>query len=282
MLYLQRFRLPNQSQEDGFLSDIRRTCYPTKYPFHIFRYRRMPELEFEPITIFCGGNGSGKSTLLNVIAEALTLKRTTVYNRSPFFGDYVALCSHRGSVPKGSRIITSDDVFDYLLNIRYLNENLDDQREQLLSEYRDVKYSKFQMRSLEDYEELKKHVDAARSSGSQYAKSRLMEAVPEQSNGENALQFFTEAVKEHALYLLDEPENSLSAQRQLELRQFLMDSARFFGCQFVISTHSPFLLSIPGARIYDLDQTPPTVQKWTELENVRIYRDFFKNHDKEF
>ena len=282
MLYLQRFRLPNQSQEDGFLSDIRRTCYPTKYPFHIFRYRRMPELEFEPITIFCGGNGSGKSTLLNVIAEALTLKRTTVYNRSPFFGDYVALCSHRGSVPKGSRIITSDDVFDYLLNVRYLNENLDDQREQLLSEYRDVKYSKFQMRSLEDYEELKKHVDAARSSGSQYAKSRLMEAVPEQSNGENALQFFTEAVKEHALYLLDEPENSLSAQRQLELRQFLMDSARFFGCQFVISTHSPFLLSIPGARIYDLDQTPPTVQKWTELENVRIYRDFFKNHDKEF
>ena len=282
MLYLQRFRLPNQSQEDGFLSDIRRTCYPTKYPFHIFRYRRMPELEFEPITIFCGGNGSGKSTLLNVIAEALTLKRTTVYNRSPFFGDYVALCSHRGSVPKGSRIITSDDVFDYLLNVRYLNENLDDQREQLLSEYRDVKYSKFQMRSLEDYEELKKHVDAARSSGSQYAKSRLMEAVPEQSNGENALQFFTEAVKEHALYLLDEPENSLSAQRQLELRQFLMDSARFFGCQFVISTHSPFLLSIPGARIYDLDQTPPTVQKWTELENVRIYHDFFQEHEKEF
>ena len=282
MLYLQRFRLPNQSQEDGFLSDIRRTCYPTKYPFHIFRYRRMPELEFEPITIFCGGNGSGKSTLLNVIAEALTLKRTTVYNRSPFFGDYVALCSHRGSVPKGSRIITSDDVFDYLLNVRYLNENLDDQREQLLSEYRDVKYSKFQMRSLEDYEELKKHVDAARSSGSQYAKSRLMEAVPEQSNGENALQFFTEAVKEHALYLLDEPENSLSAQRQLELRQFLMDSVRFFGCQFVISTHSLFLLSIPGARIYDLDQTPPTVQKWTELENVRIYHDFFQEHEKEF
>lgn len=282
MLYLQRFRLPNQSQEDGFLSDIRRTCYPTKYPFHIFRYRRMPELEFEPITIFCGGNGSGKSTLLNVIAEALTLKRTTVYNRSPFFGDYVALCSHRGSVPKGSRIITSDDVFDYLLNVRYLNENLDDQREQLLSEYRDVKYSKFQMRSLEDYEELKKQVDAARSSGSQYAKSRLMEAVPERSNGENALQFFTEAIQEHALYLLDEPENSLSAQRQLELRQFLMDSARFFGCQFVISTHSPFLLSIPGARIYDLDQTPPTVQKWTALENIRIYHDFFREHEKEF
>ena len=282
MLYLEHFRLPDQNQEDGFLTSIKRTCYPTKYPFHIFRYRRMPELEFAPITIFYGGNGSGKSTLLNVMAEHLKLKRTAVYNRSPFFEDYVSMCSHRGTPPSGSRIITSDDVFDYLLNIRYLNENLDDQREKLLAEYRDVKYSRFQMRSLEDYEELKKHVEATRSSGSQYARSRLMEAAPEQSNGESALQFFSEAIQEHALYLLDEPENSLSAPRQLELRQFLADSVRFFGCQFVISTHSPFLLSLPCAKIYDLDTTPPEVRKWTELENVRIYRDFFKDHDKEF
>ena len=282
MLYLERFRLPDQGMEDGFLETIQRTCYPTKYPFHVFRYRQVPELEFSPITIFYGGNGSGKSTLLNVIAEHLQLKRTAVYNRSPFFEDYVSLCGHRGTPPKDSRIICSDDVFDYLLNVRYLNENLDDQREKLLAEYRDVKYSKFQMRSLDDYDELKKHVDAQRSSGSQYAKSRLMDAVPERSNGECALQFFTEAIQEHALYLLDEPENSLSARLQLELRQFLADSVRFFGCQFVISTHSPFLLSLPGARIYDLDVTPPRTRNWTELENVRIYRDFFKDHDKEF
>ena len=287
MLYLERFQLPGQEREDDFLSDYLnpktlRTCYPTKYPFHVFRYRKIPDLEFSSVTIFYGGNGSGKSTLLNVIAEHLHLKRTAVYNRSPFFDDYVDLCSHWGSVPEGSRIITSDDVFDYLLNIRCLNENLDNQREKLLTEYRDVKYSGFQMRSLDDYDELKKHVDATRSSGSQYAKSRLMEAVPEQSNGESALHYFTEAIKENALYLLDEPENSLSAQRQLELRQFLSDSVRFFGCQFVISTHSPFLLSLPGAKIYDLDVTPPQARKWMDLENVRIYREFFKDHDKEF
>ena len=287
MLYLQRFQLPGQEREDAFLSDhlnprTLRTCYPTKYPFHVFRYRRLPELEFAPVTIFYGGNGSGKSTLLNVVAERLRLKRMAVYNRSPFFEDYVELCTHRGTVPDGSRIITSDDVFDYLLNIRCLNENLDNQREKLLAEYRDVKYSGFQLRSLDDYEELKKHVDANRASGSQYARSRLMEAVLEQSNGESALQFFTEAIQENALYLLDEPENSLSAQRQLQLRQFLLDSVRFFGCQFVISTHSPFLLSIPGAKIYDLDSTPPCARNWTELENVRIYREFFKDHDKEF
>ena len=287
MLYLEQFQLPDQGKEDGFLSNYRdprmqRTCYASKYPFHIFRYRKVPMLELEPITIFYGGNGSGKSTLLNVMAEHLKLKRTAVYNRSPFFEDYVSLCTHRGTVPPGSRIITSDDVFDYLLNIRYLNENLDDQREKLLSEYRNVKYSGFQLRSLEDYDELKKHVDATRASGSQYARSRLMETVQERSNGESALQFFTEAIQERALYLLDEPENSLSAGRQLELRQFLADSVRFYGCQFVISTHSPFLLSLPGAKIYDLDAAPPCPRKWTELENVRLYRAFFKDHDKEF
>ena len=284
MIYLERFRLPDQDQEDAFLSGIRRTCYPTRYPFHVFRYRRMPELEFEPVTILAGGNGSGKSTLLNVMAETLGLRRTAVYNRSPFFEDYTALCRCRvtGNGIQNGRIITSDDVFDYLLNIRCLNENLDNQREQLLAEYRDLRYSQFQLHSLEDYKELARHVDAARRTGSDYARTRLMESVPEQSNGESALRFFTEAIGENALYLLDEPENSLSAARQLELQTFLADSARFYGCQFVISTHSPFLLAIPGAKIYNLDATPPAVCRWTELENVQVYRTFFRQREKDF
>lgn len=37
-----------------------------------------------------------------------------------------------------------------------------------------------------------------------------------------------------------------------------------------------------GARIYDLDDDPVSVKKWTELENVRAYYDFFKAHGKEF
>ena len=284
MVYLKQFNFLTENQELAFFREMKQTCYNTFYPFQILPVHQMEVLEFEPVTILYGGNGSGKTTVLNIIAEKLRLQRDTLYNRSSFFEAYTRGCDYEllQPVPEHSAIITSDDVFDYLLNIRCLNENLDNQREKLLVEYRDVKYSKFQMRSLEDYDELKKHVDATRSSGSQYAKSRLMEAVPEQSNGESALHYFTEAIKENALYLLDEPENSLSAQRQLELRQFLSDSVRFFGCQFVISTHSPFLLSLPVAKIYDLDVTPPQARKWTDLENVRIYREFFKDHDKEF
>ena len=84
------------------------------------------------------------------------------------------------------------------------------------------------------------------------------------------------------LYLLDEPENSLSPERQQELVRFIEDSARFFGCQFVIATHSPFLLAVRNARIYDMDEEPVDVKRWTQLPNVRAYYDFFKKHKEEF
>lgn len=64
--------------------------------------------------------------------------------------------------------------------------------------------------------------------------------------------------------------------------RFLEDSARFFGCQFVIATHSPFLLSMCGAKIYDMDEEIVDVKKWSELANVRAYYDFFKKHERDF
>ena len=73
-----------------------------------------------------------------------------------------------------------------------------------------------------------------------------------------------------------------STARQLELARFLHDSARFYNCQFVIATHSPFLLAMPGARIYDLDSEPIATKRWTELENVRATWEFFQSHKDEF
>ena len=84
------------------------------------------------------------------------------------------------------------------------------------------------------------------------------------------------------MYILDEPENSLSPEKQIKLTEFLIDSARFYNCQFVIATHSPFILSMKGAKIYDLDEDRVDVKKWTELENVRTYYEFFKKHGPEF
>lgn len=258
--------------------------YDTFYPFQVLSKHGLTRLDFEPVTILYGGNGSGKTTALNVIAEKLTLDRDTLYNRSNFFEDYTGMCDYEEElpVPKESRIITSDDVFDFMLNLRSINDGINLKREQLFADYLEDKYSHFQMKSLEDYERLKKVNMAKRKTQSRYVRENLMDNVREHSNGESAFIYFSEKIKENGLYLLDEPENSLSPERQQELLRFLQDSARFFGCQFIIATHSPFLLSMNGAKIYDMDEEPVDVKRWTELENVRAYYDFFKKHEHEF
>lgn len=284
MVYLSHFEFPHIEREYSFLMGLKRTCYDSVYPFKILSRHQLQMLDFEPVTILYGGNGSGKTTALNVIAEKLGLQRDTLYNRSNFFEDYTAMCSCEVEqrIARHSRIITSDDVFDFMLNLRSLNEGIDRKREDLFEEYLDAKYKHFQMKSLDDYEQLKK-VNMARSkTQSKFVRAYLADNVREHSNGESAFLYFTEKIQENGLYLLDEPENSLSPEKQQELLKFLEDSARFFGCQFIIATHSPFLLSMRGAKIYDLDEEVVDVKRWTELENVRAYYDFFKKHEREF
>ncbi len=290
MIYLRRFSLPTEGNEISFLTGSfknKRTCYTSRYPFGIFLNREVPALELETVTILCGGNGSGKTTVLNLMGEKLGLRRGTVFNRSSFFGDYLALCQAETApafrdARESSRVITSDDVFDYLLDLRCMNENIDNRRRELLAEYADARYAKFQMRSMEDVDRLRQVVDAQRRTGSRYVRDRVMNDVVEKSNGESAFAFFTKEIQEGGLYLLDEPENSLSPQLQEELRVFLEDSARFYRCQFVISTHSPFLLAMKGAKIYNLDSIPVQPCRWTELEHVRVYWKFFQDHEEEF
>ncbi|MDD6503330.1 MAG: AAA family ATPase, partial [Oscillospiraceae bacterium] len=200
--------------------------------------------------------------------------------------EYTALCRYETGrpIPVDSRIITSDDVFDFMLNVRHLNEGVDRRREDLLDAYVDAKYNSggFQMRSLEDYDRLKQVVSAQKHSQSQYVRENLNRNVREHSNGESAFQYFTEKIQENGLYLLDEPENSLAPALQRQLVDFLSDSARFFGCQFLIATHSPFLLAMRGAKIYDLDADPVRVRPWTDLPGIRAYYDFFREHAPEF
>lgn len=284
MLYLSEFVFPDADTEQAFFAKQRRTCYDSYYPFQIFPKKGLRRLDFEPVTLLYGGNGSGKTTALNIIADTLRLQRGAPYNRTSFFGDYLCLCHPHTlhTPPKGSCILTSDDVFDHMLDMRALNEGIDTRREAMFAEVVERRSANFQMRSMEDFEELKKVSESRRLSQSQYVRRHLLENVRTHSNGESAFLFFNEKIRENALYLLDEPENSLSPQRQQELAQFLSDSARFYSCQFIIATHAPFLLAMPGAKIYDLDTTPVRPRRWTELENVRATYDFFKQHQGEF
>ncbi len=284
MIYLSDFSFPNKDDEFEFFRFQNMTCYTSFYPFQVLSEKEMGRLFFSHITILYGGNGSGKTTALNIIGETLKLQRDSVYNRSNFFETYTNMCGYElnTALPENSRVITSDDVFDYILNIRNLNGNIDNKREELFEEYTENKYSHFQMKSMEDYDKLKKINQARGNTKSKYVKKNLMNNVREHSNGENAYFYFFDRIKENGLYLLDEPENSLSPKRQMDILEIIEDNASCLGCQFIISTHSPFLLSAKDAKIYDLDENPVSVKPWTQLENVRMYYDFFKKHQNEF
>jgi predicted ATPase len=296
MIFLESFHMLSCAEDDEYFNAKRKdhdyrnhmTCYTSTYPFVLFRDRDLPDFEFRDISIFCGNNGSGKSTILNVMSEKLKLKRDTPYNRGDYFDDYVNLCRYSlaEKLSPDSRIITSDDVFNRVLDIRRLNNGIDDQRHVLIQEYiRDKKdCSDNLLHGFEDYERWRKVRDARSKNVTQsrYLRERLVRNLQERSNGESALAFFVDSIADGALYLLDEPENSLSPSNQLELKYFIEDCVRNHGCQFIISTHSPFLLSLKGAIIYDIDSAPVEIRRWTELEHVRAYYDFFTENRNAF
>ena len=186
MIYLKSF-----SFAQAETSKTRMTCFNTFYPFGILNQHSIYEIEFEPITIFYGGNGCGKTTALNIIAEKLFLQRESLYNKSNFFDDYLELCDYKAEkIPRKSKIITSDDVFDYTMNLRYLNEGIDRQRMDLYKEYDGIKHdpeylANHRLRSIKDYEELKQAISIKKNSKSQFIRQRLMPNVIEQSNGES-------------------------------------------------------------------------------------------------
>lgn len=289
MIYLKKLKLATDQEETNVILGERRTCFGTMYPFKIFPEKKLECLEFAPVTILYGGNGSGKTTLLNIISEKINAIRHSEYNKSAFFEKYTNLCKIQAEeIPENSQILSSDDVFDYVMNMRYLNNNVDFHREELFKGY-GLQMKKagqedgyINLHGLDDYDRWKEVHAVLSKTQSQFVKERLAKNVDMFSNGETAMRYFTEHIDKNAIYLLDEPENSLSIKFQIDLAKYISDSSRFFDCQFIISTHSPILLSIENAKIYDLDSCPVTTKDWTELENVRAYYNFFKQHEDKF
>lgn len=283
MLYLKKFELPNRDREENMLMNDCRTYIQGVYPFNIFPNKELQDISFAPITIFYGGNGSGKSTLLNVIAEKIKATRNNPFVGGERFESYLRLCQCEmtNNIPYEIKTISSDDIFDYVLNIRRINHGLYNRRSEVAKEYITGKYRS--AREITDYQEMVDAVDARRKTMSRFIRDKvIVKDIQEQSNGESALMYFASYITDNGLYILDEPENSMSASMQIKLAKFIEDSARFFNCQFIIATHSPFILGIKDAVIYDLDSKPAIIKEYANLENMRVYYDFFKLHAAEF
>jgi len=98
-----------------------------------------------------------------------------------------------------------------------------------------------------------------------------------QSHGQSLMSYFTNRYKIRGLYFLDEPETALSPKTQIRLLKVLSDMSSAGHAQFIIATHSPILMSCPGAAIFSFDFSPLKKMEFRQTDHYRIYRDFMKN-----
>lgn len=106
----------------------------------------------------------------------------------------------------------------------------------------------------------------------EYNDDGAMEDWHAESHGESFLSFITK-YRQPGLFLMDEPEAALSPQRQLVLAKHVAEKAQE-GSQFIIATHSPILLAIPGARILSFDGGVVHECAYDETGAVRFMRAF--------
>ncbi len=96
------------------------------------------------------------------------------------------------------------------------------------------------------------------------------------SHGETFLRLLQARLKSDGLYFLDEPETPLSPSRVLALIM-LIEEYVAKGSQFVIATHSPVLLALPGASILQAQDGRLVPAEWNDLEHVRVTRAFLND-----
>ena len=269
MIYLKTFKLSDSKIKNENI-----------YPFNVLNNKEPDIFIFNNITVLYGNNGSGKSTILNIIAHKLNLKgkernNPRIIGTLDYFEDYVSKCKYElgenesgrkiSKIPENSRYIKSEEI---LYEIRKI------QQDAVLKE--SIESNLARERGLQNAREFLKTEEGMK----QFARFEFSQE--KYSNGETTMQILEDNIEPDRLYLLDEPEVSLSPQNQVKLAEELNKMARYLGNQFIIATHSPFMLGILNAKIYNLDTKDYKVQKWSELENVRYFYDFFKRRKNEF
>ena len=104
------------------------------------------------------------------------------------------------------------------------------------------------------------------------------EKYHEKSHGESFLAVVQKQLRPNGLYLFDEPEAALSPQRQLTLLMEICSCAKQ-GSQFIIATHSPILLGIPGAQIISFDEGTVHNCEYEDTESYKVTEIFINNRE---
>jgi len=106
-------------------------------------------------------------------------------------------------------------------------------------------------------------------------------SLHEQSHGESFISLFANRF-EQGIYILDEPEAALSPQRQLSFLRIIHDLATPGHAQFLIATHSPIILSYPGAVLFSLDGNAIRQVDYRDTDHFLVTRDFLNSPESFF
>ncbi len=238
------------------------------FPFCLPLFACREVVTFEtPVTFFVGDNGAGKSTLLEAIAVGMRLPALaqTGTPQHPLMEPARALAKQltlvRRTPKRHGFFFRADDVVGFV-------QSLD--------------------RAAREHRELEEHFDETLSGEGHRRATGMARAQHEavtarygedpfaRSHGELFLELFRQRLTAPGLYLMDEPETPLSPSNQVALLSLVMDKAAA-GSQFIIATHSPILMALPGATILDFDQAPPAAVDWDDVEHVALTRAFLNN-----
>ena len=214
----------------------------TDYPYNIPAVKHIEKLDLNtPVTFIIGENGTGKSTIIEAIAVAAGFPNEGGTKNMKF-----------------STYNSTSDLHDYLKLIRGSRREKDG----------------FFLRA-ESFYNVASYMEEPNPNGPLRYGGKAMH---DQSHGESFMWLVNHRFFGNGLYILDEPEAALSPQRQLSLLVAINNLIKS-GSQFIISTHSPILLSYPDAMIYQLNTEGIEKVNYEDAENVKLTRDYLNNPD---
>ncbi len=255
-----------------FLSALRRrpdaAIDRERFPWTLPLVRDLQTLEFTtPVTFLVGENGCGKSTLLEgiavgmeaVAAGARDLKRDPTLQAARDLAPGFVFVRRRHA--RTRLFLRAEDVFGYT--------------GRLTADMAELREIESDLAKLPEGPGRDRATGVAR--GQRAALVQRYGADPDaRSHGETFLALLQTRLVPNGLYFLDEPETPLSPTRVLALIAVLAERVRQ-GCQFIIATHSPLLMALPGSTILLTEDGRLRPAVWNDLEHVRVTRAFLND-----
>jgi predicted ATPase len=216
--------------------------FPTEncYPFNVPTLRQPQTLSLDrPVVFFVGENGSGKSTLLEALCRKCGIHIWDKPKRH---------IAHNN--PYESRF------FDYV-EVTWANGR--------------VPGSLFRAETFREFADFLDDVALCDPGRLEYHGGRILNLL---SHGQGILSYLATRYRMPGLYFLDEPEAALSPTNQVKFLRLLQGLSAQGHAQFVMATHSPILLALPGAQIYHF--ALPRIQEieYTDTQHYRLYKQF--------